>query len=624
MNRIETIDKSKTINYTDDKIDYFICENNNSSLEDYQDVIGKIKNATKTIQIASTRTLSNKIIDAFYQNDDVNVYIILKSFDEAKATVDRFSDKKPALLREVESLENNFIIIDDKSYFFINPLDRDENISISFDEKQTKDLSFIFNYYFWDCATKEKLVDVISNPIESPFPSIGIRKLEYLNILESDLENCEKIYIPRDKNYIQELDKTSSQKYFSDDIEVVVNQNQEYLQIGSLKINNQTFTVVNSWMLKTSNLNDISINDNIIPKKEEWKNTINLKESKEVEVSSVEAKTIEDMEETEPKEFKKELYIKSITYNWEVTPPSKPSDAKESLLYAQYKKLNNNFQEQLKSLENSLENLKKESGLLTKWFMGTTRLADKNLKEVNKYKQKDLINLSSIDLVNFITKEFKDFYERIIKSNNDFKDEKKKKEAEEKWNNIKEQKNKILKKKKIELQESEKSLLSLKLKTEEKKKLKNEIIPIEKLIKSLKIEKKEFIDEESKVENIKDKLNKIDDKQKEQPKLEKRIKNSKGEIERLNKELEDKYSRFSYSYTTNELNNLKGSENSSQQYQTSKLPKYRLPEVGVLYETNSSYFLEISTFDELDKANELSKRYVDKDNYKVVVGESNE
>ena len=38
-------------------------------------------------------------------------------------------------------------------------------------------------------------------------------------------------------------------------------------------------------------------------------------------------------------------------------------------------------------------------------------------------------------------------------------------------------------------------------------------------------------------------------------------------------------------------------------------PKYELPKVGVLYETNDSCFLEILNYEELDEANEFKENY---------------
>jgi len=64
----------------------------------------------------------------------------------------------------------------------------------------------------------------------------------------------------------------------------------------------------------------------------------------------------------------------------------------------------------------------------------------------------------------------------------------------------------------------------------------------------------------------------------------------------------------------NELQNIR--KNTKKEIKLT-IPRYVLPEVGVLYENKESYFLEIEFFKELEKANKLKDRYIDK-NYKVV------
>jgi len=97
-----------------------------------------------------------------------------------------------------------------------------------------------------------------------------------------------------------------------------------------------------------------------------------------------------------------------------------------------------------------------------------------------------------------------------------------------------------------------------------------------------------------------------------------KIKNLKQEIK---EEIEKKYTDFKYFPKENEIKNTQ--QSNEEEYKQLKLPKYTLPEVGILYETQEKYFLEILNYDQLDKANELKQRYDDKE-YKVVVGNSNE
>jgi hypothetical protein len=78
------------------------------------------------------------------------------------------------------------------------------------------------------------------------------------------------------------------------------------------------------------------------------------------------------------------------------------------------------------------------------------------------------------------------------------------------------------------------------------------------------------------------------------------------ELEVMKKKEEKKSNSNSNIFLENKDNNKKIS-----------IPKYKLPEVGILYEDNNKFYLVIEDYDELDKANEIAKnRY---NNSKVVV-----
>ena len=129
MSKIEKINLSETVDYFNDSLKYFECEDDNGFLTGYEDIISEIKNATNTVKIISTTNIDNNLIDAIYQNNEINVYIVLKDFEDSKNTLERFSSKQPAILREVKSIVNNIIIIDDMSYIFIKSLSSNGNNS---------------------------------------------------------------------------------------------------------------------------------------------------------------------------------------------------------------------------------------------------------------------------------------------------------------------------------------------------------------------------------------------------------------------------------------------------------------------------------------------------------------
>lgn len=420
MTKIEKLSLDKTIDCSGETISYLIKEDNTSSdLQNYEEIIHKIHNSKKTIQLSSTENISNELIDALYVNSEANIYIILKSFDSSKQTLDRFDSRKPAVLREVKEIENNIIIIDNISYVFINSLDNKENIFIKIDEHKTKDLKYIFNHYFWDCSTLEKLVDNISEPAESPFPPISKRELDYINITKDALDNLVKFYIPRDKKYKSTLlDKQSEYKYISDDINSIIYQKQNLLQIGCLIFKEIEFNITNKWVFKQNILRDIRKEDRIIPIDENWHETISIQDYKKIQLGSIEAKTIEEMKTTQAK-ILVEKYIKKIDFSWEVIPPLKPTNAKKSGLYSSYEKLNIEFKNQLDTLNSVLVGSEIDSSLGKKEVLMKSK-NKQNIKKIKEYKTKDLTKLSKISLEKFIEVEFKEFFESIIKSNIDF------------------------------------------------------------------------------------------------------------------------------------------------------------------------------------------------------------
>lgn len=381
MSKIIPIKKSKTISFEDEMIEYFIEEGSNSSKKSYEEIMDKIKNAKETIRIASTSFVDENIIDAIYDNEMTNNYFILNSFEKSKKTLQRFDQRKSAIFREVETLENNFIIIDKISYFFINPLSQKENIYLYFDEKETSDLEFIFNYYFWNEASKEKLVDTMGKPIESPFPPFSLREQQNINVLDETVHYCNKLYIPRDKNYLTLLNEDATDKYFSDDIEIPIYVNKNSFMIGNFTIN-EPFKINNSWRLKQDSLGNIDSKIYIIPKDKNWSESISIKESKNISLDDIIAKTIESMNGTEPKSFDKVEYVKNITYNWNVFAPTRPKNSKKSSIYSEYEKYEKKLKEEK---ENKVKAKKREKEKLDK--------KDKDYKSNLKKLEKEIENL---------------------------------------------------------------------------------------------------------------------------------------------------------------------------------------------------------------------------------------
>jgi len=568
MSLIKKINLEQTIDYSTNHLDYFHSAGSTSTLSGYQRITDKIRMAEKSVKIATTSEISDEIYDALHQNSDVNVYIMFKSFEKSTNSLSKFNSKKPIVAREVQELDNNFIIVDDVSFLLVNPLSQKENLFLEFNENKTQELNFIFNYLFWNCATLEKIIDKVSQPVASPFPPFDNRKLDTINIIQENIKNVETIFIPRDKKFSDDLNNEVAIKYFSDDIKTPIYLTHEYTQIGSVRIKNMRFVVKNYWELKRNILSDIPTNIDIIPREENWFKTIKISDSSIVILKDITAQTIDEMKETKPVTFPEKNYINNICFQWEVLPPTKPASAKKSSLYTDYAKLTLDFNHQTSLLENKLNALKQDSSILSS-LLGMNKNIIKGIDKIAEYKSIKLEEERPHELRELLTKEFEAFYREVFKSEADFKYQKKIKKAEQDWAQIK--KNRLF----------------------DFNKTQNEIEVIKKSVETQK-----------------------DDKR--QDKLKRLNKN----LSKLQQDINENYTTFVYKpKNSNELSHL--TKEKSHEYKAFRIPKYALPEVGTLYETNDSYYLEIMDYDQLDKAKELEKRYNNK-NYKVVVGEGHE
>ncbi|MBL1352766.1 MAG: hypothetical protein COA61_005445 [Zetaproteobacteria bacterium] len=566
MSLIKEISLDKTIDYSQDSLEYFLEQGSDSGLINYQQITNKIRTAKEFVKIAATSTIIDEIYDALYGNNDLNIYMIFKDFSKVADTLSKFDNKKPVVAREVENLENNFIIIDDISFLLINPLSQTENLYIELHESQTQDLSFLFNYYFWNCASLEKLVDKISQPIESPFPPFDKRELKFINISKNIPNEFDHVFVPRDKKFNEYLDVGIQNKYLSSDIKIPVYYNNKYVQVGGLSIKDLDLNISNIWELIENKICDINTEINIIPREGNWRDTIDIKNASTVELKEIKAKNIDDMSITEPSSFPKENFVKYISYQWTVLPPIKPSNAKMSRLYTEYDQLVVKYNQQLSMLDKKLTDIKSDSSILSS-FLGTNKKATQDLNKINEYKKRNLLEVKANELKEFFTNEFKLFFESIINCEKDFKNDKQRKEAEDHWLQIKQQKESELDKKQKELKTINNNL-----------------------------------------------ENDNNSRAKQKNKLENKIQN-------LKQGIKNRYTDFNYKPKKNELSYL--SKETTQEYETPAIPAFSLPEVGELYETKDSYFLEILSFEQLDKAKELQQRYKNK-SYKVVVGVNNE
>jgi|GEM_PF-1469922 hypothetical protein len=632
MSLIKTINLEKTIDYSKDSLEYFFSQGVDSALIGYQQITDKIRSAKEFVKIATTSDLADDIYDALYQNSNLNIYMMFKSFENATNTLSKFDHKKPVVAREVQELENNFIIIDNVSFLLVNPISQKENLYIEFDEKKTQDLSFIYNYYFWNCASLERLIDKVLQPVESPFPPFDNRKFDYINISKENINNLKTIVIPMDKEFNGLLNTDVDNKYFSDDIKTPIYLNDENIQIGELSIKGINFDIKNYWELKANELSDIDTSINIIPREEYWQNTIKIKGSSTVELKNIRAETIDEMENVKPSNFPKDKYIKNICFKWQVLPPIKPSNAKKSHLYVEYNKLVENFNQQLLLLEKKLKDLKQESNVFSS-LLGANKKATQDINIITGYKERDLQKVKPNELREFFTKEFKSFFEGVINSEKEFKNNKRKKKAEDEWEKLKKQKKSELDKKQKEIEAIKNNLVN---ESNHQSKQRNELKKLESDLnilnqeikdndsnseKALKYDKQKNSARDKKQKEIENVKNNIKNESNDQYKQKNKLKKLEININNLIQEIRNNYTNFDYKPKKSELSHL--SNEKIHEYKKFIIPAFALPEVGSLFETNDSYYLEIDDYDELGKAKELQQRYKNK-NYKVVVGEGHE
>ena len=408
MSKIKTIKGSNTISYENESIEYFVKENSDSLLVDYTDIIHKIKNAKSIIKIASTSYVDEKIVDAIYDIDEnsiLNSYLILKDFKKSNKTVQRFDERKPTVIREVKKLENNFILIDNKAYLFLNPLSKKNNIFLEFDEAKSSDLEFIFNYYFWNKSSKEKLINEESTIVNSPFPPFSLREQHHVNVEELD-DEYEMVYIPRDKKYSSKLDMKASKKYFSHDIEVPIYLNDDSFYIGNFKVY-KTMTITNSWILKENTLGNIDSTLEIIPKDKTWSKSIKIKEHKEIDLDDITSDNIEMMKNQEPTKYPKVEFIKEITFLWNILAPKKPNNTKKSILYTQH--------EEFKKRTEQSKNEKLEAKSLLQKKNEEKSKVEKELTQLNP---KDKTYKSTKNTLKKIDNNIKKLEETISKKDN--------------------------------------------------------------------------------------------------------------------------------------------------------------------------------------------------------------
>lgn len=643
MTSIIPIHKDKLVDYSCEIISYFKVVIPEKIAIDVKDINYKLQSAKNTVCIVSTTDIHTDIIKELYPliDKDVRVYIILPSFDSCKNTLDQFGKTKPALIRQVSDIKNNFILIDDEAFFCISSLGKSENHFIELNMEYSKDLSYWFSYYFWNKASKEKIVDKIQDPLPSPYPKFDFTT-KFIKKINNELTSHVKCIVPNDSKYAS-LKKDGMPFYLSSETDTPIYIHENGSSIGDLFMSDKNLSgyIGSQWELMEGMQGDIS--EPIIPfDSKEWNNKLRINDETCFEIGKIAVKTIEEMENCKPMEFSPVPYVNKVQYKWNVIPPYKPTGVTTAKLYEEYNRLQREFEKSTDELRTILESILNEKSKFIGLFSGRTRKAKEYLNQIGDWRKSDLKEMEYIKLKDFVNEEFPKFYMTINTERKELSLAIEKRSQEENWSE--EKKNKELKVKEIEerIRSLTSEISNLKELKESKRKIYAEFDLLQKIDNDWKkisdetlndfdefktsitdkeiletitqfaiSSKDDLVDRLSKSKIEKDNITQKINSYKSIEKLEKDEKEAQRQLDNLKREIQERYQRFVFKPGISEVTHTK--KNNHNSIKQLPCPKYPLPEVGELFEDSNSYYLEIEHYEEISKANEIAKnRYIDK------------
>ena len=652
---IKAITKEKIIDNSQKQLHYFACSKDSHTKDVSGNLLSAINEAEQTICLASTSNIEEFIREPLLKKirDHIRVYGIFQDFKACSKSLAWFDDKNPALIRSNGKLQNNFIIIDNKiAFLFINSLDNiGRNICIEFSDVHVKDLFYWFTYYFWNSDEKEHILKEIRECKESPF-SIPAAPRRTINILESRETPFEAIesYYPQDARYKLSLNSEKEKK--SDIIQILSNQIKNPLfksgkkwKIGNFVLEATDFEGLgNIWKETYGPLSKIP-KSFIDFDKNDW-NPITKQDSiKKKLTKPYIVDTIEEMDSKEPPESDMECepYAMETCFEYIVQPPSKPKNADKAAIYKQYEHLKQGHGSNISRFLKELGDLKNKECI--KEAPGLNREVSQIIESIKKEEKTEFKTMSITEVENIVDKWNPDSEESWVRQLIDLKVDIKRKEFEIRnrydiadKQERKKQKLREKEQKNSRITELDKELIDFSPKINDPAKkseiqnsitaIKNQLNDFEKLTKDKgKKEEKdgETFDKGAKEkelaafeEELRDYVPKNQDaKQKnhlveEKRSLENAITKLKREIENIDIDIETIGKR-----EFNENETQKSFEKTKNNYVRIKKPDFLLPEVGELFETRDTFYLEISDDRDLERANELANRYTGR-NYKVV------
>lgn len=659
MSKILPLHKEKHIDNSGKQLHYF-SRIQNSAVENVLDQLKEeIDNASEKICIAATSNISKSISQNLLKviGKRVRVYGLFQDMKKCSESIAWFDEKNPALIRSNAELQNNFIIIDNKiAFLFTNPLvDVENNKCFILKKEYIQDLFYWFTYYFWNNGVdgKERLLGKLDRCREAPF-SIPVIAKDKLNTTDSTPQEFLPLrgYYPINNQFKSSIIEDQKENnpfevFLSDQVKAPVYEDNQSWKIGNFIFEKGVFKApTNVWEERKGTLKDAS-NIFIDFDNSRWEQITKIESiSKDIK-TPLTVERIEDMDNTEPpdSELVPEPYSLETVFKYNVNPPQKPKNAERAAIYKDYEHLeknhkNQNISRMLKELEDLLkkEVLKNGPGLKKKITDTKVEIEKEQKITLNRLPMNELEDtLSKWDQskennwVQILINLKVGVNELIFNEN--------------KENDIRSSKTKIQEKQgQIPSLDQRIENLANKLvdyipkKQDEngKKQIESKIKDIEEKIKTYKKKETSKNEEENDndtfdLEENQKELNRLKDELKdyypqnpnksEKKKIESELSSERNKKQRLEADIENlnediqknEKQRFDFNEAQNRERILKGA------FAGLKRPSFLLPEIGTLYETKNSFYLEITDYDDLEKANELRNRYTGKD-YKVVAG----
>lgn len=566
MPKIQPIEKSEVRSNREAKLHLLVKTSKFPSKDYSSELMACLERSRHSILVASTST--DELDQQIYQllmrkiNDRVRVYGLLHSFSNSSGILKYFDAKKPALFRENKELNNNFIIIDRETAFvFSNPVGSIvNNPCIKLDGEACADLFYWFTWYFWNTQGNERILSDIKHPRESPFP-VPLINRNTVNIKTESGDEHKSACVPfdvRQKSAVKFESNTAY--YFSEKVKTPIYIYENAFHLGNLHIQVQEeFGVDASWILQESTLENappsfIDYNSN------QWTPIQRIDREDRV-IKDISAPSIQDLETIQPSPnvFEMANYALETKFTWKVHPPYKPKAAVKSHLYRDYETLERDISENIRMISEEIIDYKRTKESSLRHFQGASQSVDNLFDRVNRAKERITAfnNMPYNALKDLIEK---DWTSICID-----------------WNQAKEDVTKL------EFQKSKSDAIAVI--DDEINKANERIEFAENALKATDIVEADAKRYQVEIEDLK-----------------KKIDHKKRERDRANAKVQ----------SSSELDHLRKKTTNNKDFKRLVMPRYQLPEVGVLYELNEAYYLEIGDYDHLKMAEDISARYCDR------------